>query len=154
MVIFDLSCLNGHDFEGWFDCLSDLEDQLAAKSLTCPVCGLDTVFRKPSTFGLIKNRSAKEAKVPNKEPSQKVLNANENDKLAAAVSQIAALTKVLESQFDDVGSNFSAEALKMHFGTIPKRNIRGLSSTAEETMLKKEGVEFFKLPVLVKKNLV
>jgi hypothetical protein len=62
------------------------------------------------------------------------------------------MTKALERDFVDVGANFSAEALKMHYGAAPRRNIRGLSTTDEERLLQREGVEFFKVPMLSRKT--
>ncbi|MGD2269532.1 MAG: DUF1178 family protein [Desulfobacterales bacterium] len=35
----------------------------------------------------------------------------------------------------------------MHYGVTEPKNIRGFSSVEEEKALKKEGVEFFKLPL-------
>jgi hypothetical protein len=53
----------------------------------------------------------------------------------------------LEKNFEDVGANFSREALKMHYGVSEKRNIKGTSTKAEEEVLEKEGIKFFKVPV-------
>ena len=55
--------------------------------------------------------------------------------------------KFLEKNFEDVGANFAKEALKMHYDVTEKRNIRGTSTEAEEEMLKKEDIKFFKLPI-------
>ena len=38
------------------------------------------------------------------------------------------------------------EALKIHYGATEPRNIRGVSTPAEEEILKEEGIEFFKIP--------
>ncbi|MDR2301903.1 MAG: DUF1178 family protein, partial [Deltaproteobacteria bacterium] len=61
-------------------------------------------------------------------------------------------TQALETEFVDVGSKFTEEALKIHYGVSPKRNIRGMSTEDQEQTLKKEGVEFFKVPMLVRKS--
>jgi hypothetical protein len=53
----------------------------------------------------------------------------------------------LEKNFEDVGGNFAKEALKMHYDVTEKRNIRGTSTPAEEEMLQKEDIKFFKLPI-------
>jgi hypothetical protein len=147
MVIFDLICLHGHQFEGWFSSLADLEEQIEKKLIFCPVCGVDNVVRRPSTFGLVKKRSAAPEQPPS-EPSPD----GSMDIMLKAYNQIKAITKTLETEFADVGVNFTNEALKMHFGVTPKRNIRGFSTFDEEQVLKKEGVEFFKVPVLVRKT--
>jgi hypothetical protein len=147
MVIFDLICENGHQFEGWFTSLADLEAQTAAKLLTCPYCGAEDVERCPSTFGLVKSRPAEPAPPPQSaEPDSPAA------RLLEAYERLKEMTKTLERDFKDVGQDFSAEALKMHYGASPARNIRGHSTADEEESLRSEGVEFFKLPVLSRKD--
>ncbi|MDR2455409.1 MAG: DUF1178 family protein [Deltaproteobacteria bacterium] len=152
MVIFDLICENGHRFEGWFTSLSDLEAQMAGKLLSCPVCGAGNVARRPSTFGLVKSRPAEPPSVPDRaEPEDDGLDSR-REMLYEAYSKLREVTKMLEREFDDVGANFSSEALKMHYGAAPKRNIRGMSTSDEERLLEKEGVDFLKVPMLTRKT--
>jgi hypothetical protein len=145
MVVFDLTCINGHEFEGWFDSLADLEKQIEAKNVLCPICNEASVLRRPSTFGLVKSRPDRQ--VMEKEAAERP----ELLEMAKAVASLQAITRTLESDFVDVGSKFTEEALKIHYGVSPKRNIRGMSTQDQEETLKKEGVEFFKLPMLVRK---
>lgn len=53
----------------------------------------------------------------------------------------------INDNFDNVGSDFTAEALKIHYGVSEPRNIRGKSTESEEKLLEKEGVQFFKFPM-------
>lgn len=145
MVVYDLICSQGHNFEGWFADLEDLEQQLEARILVCPVCGDLAISRRPSTFGLVKsNRAEKEnpnpAKVQGGVPVQELMR------------QWEELSRRLEKEYDDVGSNFADEALKMHYGVAERRNIRGLSTENQENLLRKEGVNFQKVPMLTRKN--
>lgn len=127
MIVYDLHCANGHDFEGWFESLEDLKRQLADKLVTCPVCGLARVERVPSGFAIARKRGAE----PDHEDHARLLG--------------QALKRYLRDNFDDVGPNFATEALKIHYGVSQSRNIRGVSTPKEEEMLKSEGVGFFKL---------
>lgn len=43
-----LECGNSHYFEGWYDAVSDYYKKVSKKEVTCPICGVDRVFRKPS----------------------------------------------------------------------------------------------------------
>jgi len=52
----------------------------------------------------------------------------------------------IKNNFDDVGADFSKEALKMHYGVSKKRSIRGSATAEEEGILKEEGIKFFKIP--------
>lgn len=54
----------------------------------------------------------------------------------------------LDRHFEDVGVEFYKEALKIHYGEVEKRNIKGTATTEEEVILKEEGVQFFKIPTI------
>ena len=53
-----------------------------------------------------------------------------------------ALTRFIETQFEDVGSGFADEARKVDNGEAEARNIRGTTTPEEEAELREEGVEF------------
>lgn len=133
MIVFDLQCTNGHSFEGWF------EDSIAYKSqkrkglITCPVCDDKRVSKLPSTFSI--------------KSSQPVTAMSKEDGNILELSQ--KITSFVRDNFDDVGCNFTAEALKIHYGVTEPRNIRGVSTKDEEETLEKEGVKFFKVPMPV-----
>ena len=146
MVVYDLICARGHRFEGWFDNLSDLSAQLAGHILACPVCGNAEVSRRPSTFGLVKGGRVTEDRQSPPKPRPLPVAAAEMFQRWAEFSQR------LERDYDDVGQRFADEALKMHYGVAERRGIRGLSTEAQEEMLRKEGIDFFKVPVLARKN--
>lgn len=130
MIIFDLQCSLGHSFEGWFDDSHDFEIQKGQGLLVCPVCNDNQICKMPSTFAIKGSQPA----VP-KEPKA--------EDLAALGEKIS---EYVQKHFDDVGSEFAREALKMHYGAAEQRNIRGLSTREEEKMLKEEGIPFFKIP--------
>ena len=130
MIAFDLQCKNNHTFEGWFEDSKAFEDQQKKGLIACPVCNDTNVFKLLSTFA-IKSAS----------PLPKV------DGKEIALEKITKeITDYVENNFDDVGSNFSKEALKIHYGVSEPRNIRGVSTKTEEKTLKEEGIQFFKLP--------
>lgn len=132
MIAFDLQCANGHTFEGWFEDGRAFEVQNRKGLITCPVCNDTSVSKILSSFAIKKSFQPASA-IP-----ENLL------KLDQINSKIADYVK---KNFDDVGSDFTKEALKMHYGVIEPRNIRGVSSTEEEKTLKKEGIQFFKLPI-------
>ncbi|MGD9972870.1 MAG: DUF1178 family protein [Desulfatirhabdiaceae bacterium] len=134
MIVYDLECSNGHLFEGWFEDNGSFETQLRDKMISCPVCHVDGISRKLSTFAI---RSASCEKAP-------TVKAGELE-LAAFKKHLA---DFVNRNFDNVGSGFATEALKIHYGASEPRNIRGVTTTEEEKMLKSEGVEFIKLPTM------
>jgi hypothetical protein len=133
MIAYDLQCSRGHVFEGWFDDLKSFENQRKKGLVSCPVCNDAAVSRIPSTFAI---RSTEE--LPGGKTGAEHL---EKEKLRGQIVDF------VQKNFDDVGTEFAKEALKMHYGVQEPRNIRGTSTQQEEDTLRKEGIEFFKIPM-------
>ena len=131
MIVYDLQCGQGHTFEGWFEDRKAYEIQRKKRVIVCPVCSDNTVVAVPSTFSI-------KAGSP---PAEKQRDGSDD----RAVVQKA--LEFLEKNFENVGSDFAREALKMHYDVTEKRNIRGTSTEKEEKMLRDEEVEFFKIPI-------
>ena len=129
MVVFDLQCAQGHTFEGWFDDLKDLKSQIKRGLLTCPVCGDASVKQVPAGFAVARSKSGE---------------LEQQAAMSKALGQ--AMHHYFIDNFEDVGTGFTKEALKIHYGASEARNIRGVSSPQEEKVLEDEGVEFFKFP--------
>ena len=66
----------------------------------------------------------------------------------AAQQALQIIHEFVDKHFEDVGSEFAQEALKIHHGEVEKRNIRGTATTEEEVILKEEGVQFLKIPIV------
>ncbi|MBW2106688.1 MAG: DUF1178 family protein [Deltaproteobacteria bacterium] len=45
MIAFDLSCSNGHSFEGWFKDLESFNEQNSKGMITCPFCKSTNISR-------------------------------------------------------------------------------------------------------------
>ena len=131
MIAYDLQCVNGHAFEGWFEDSEAYQAQKKKKLIACPACNTTQVSRIPSTFAI------KSSPIP-----QKVSLEEENLKKAGKE-----IVDFVEKNFDDVGCDFAKEALKIHYGVEEPRNIRGVSTKEEEKMLKEEGIDFLKIPM-------
>ena len=131
MIVYDLICLEGHKFEGWFDDGNAFADQQSRGLLICPVCNRADISIVPTAFSI-------KSSLPEKQPAQ-------------VRKELAQLEKTLatfiENNLAYVGTKFAAEALKIHYGVSEPRNIRGTSTAEEEKVLKDEGVEFIKVPV-------
>ncbi len=131
MIAYDLQCVNGHCFEGWFEDEQSYLDQKKQSLVSCPVCDDTGVCRIPSTFAI---KSSPAAGKPQ----------SLADEVATVGRKVA---EYVEKNFDNVGSEFAKEALKMHFGVTEPRNIRGTSTQEEEKTLKEEGIRFYKIPL-------
>lgn len=136
MIAIDLQCSQGHTFEGWFEGLDAFEEQNEKNLIGCPYCEDTNIRRALSPVAVRKSASQ----------SQQAALPVDYQKLAGQV------VEYINKNFEDVGSRFAAEALKMHYGVTDKRNIRGSATPEEEKTLKNEGIDFIKLPLSKKED--
>lgn len=132
MIAYDLQCSNDHRFEGWFEDRKAYLGQKKKGLIACPICDDTAVSQLPSTFAI-------KASSPAAPPAPQ-----SDDQLAQLGNKIV---QYVAENFDDVGCDFAKEALKIHYGAIEPRNIRGVSTQAEEEMLRDEGVDYVKFPM-------
>jgi hypothetical protein len=130
MIAYDLICSNGHLFECWFKDSASYEEQQSAGIINCPICNDTQVVRAFSPF-MIKKTNGERKK---------------GEEIPHQAFQL--IQEFLDKNFEDVGVDFAKEALKIHYGEAGKRNIRGTATTEEEVILKEEGVQFFKIPII------
>ncbi|MCP4667044.1 MAG: DUF1178 family protein [Deltaproteobacteria bacterium] len=131
MIAFDMECSQGHLFEGWFDSNKSFEEQNAVGLVSCPYCD-DIDIRK-----VMSPVAVKKSHTENK-PARGGI---DYQRLAREI------VDYVQSNFEDVGPKFAAEALKMHYGVGEKRNIKGSATVEEEETLRDEGIDFFKVPM-------
>ena len=131
MIAFDLKCQHGHIFEGWFENSKAFDEQDKKNMISCPYCN-DTSIKKVLSPIAMKTSSAHD------EGFDK--NLIDYKRLAKEV------VEYINNEFEDLGADFTKEALKIHYGVAEKRNIKGTASQEEEKILVDEGVKFFKFP--------
>jgi len=131
MIVFDLECINGHTFEGWFEDSNDFMLQQEQNQVSCPVCNTTLVEQKISPIAL-------------RTSSTSPLEARARANQTAMAELTEKITMFVEKKFENVGSDFAREALKMHYGSTEKRNIRGNTTAEEDKILDKEGVPVIK----------
>jgi hypothetical protein len=133
MIAFDLKCSKGHIFEGWFRNSQSFEEQNSKKLVNCPICSNTKIKRiiSPVATRLVSRGE------PGKE------------EITIDYSRLAKeVVDYVHKNFDDVGHDFTREALKMHYGVADRRNIRGSATPQDEKVLREEKIEFFKIPLL------
>jgi hypothetical protein len=144
MIVFDLECINGHVFEGWFDDRDDLNRQQAQGLLQCPVCDSFSVSPKLSAVAIRKSAA------PNSVASDRAMASQAQ--LDAMAEFVEKTSRYVENNYEDVGSSFAKEALEMHYGAKAFKQIRGTTTKEEEKTLEKEGVPVLKIPDFKKDN--
>lgn len=130
MILFDLRCSAGHDFEAWFKDGAAYEEQVQEAAVSCPLCGDRQV--------------AKALMAPALSSGQRV----EPERAAKAVKLWRKVQDHIEKNFDHVGTGFAEEARRMHYGEADKRNIYGEASKEDAKELRDEGIEVGQVPWL------
>ncbi|RLB10875.1 MAG: DUF1178 domain-containing protein [Deltaproteobacteria bacterium] len=143
MIIFDLECSNGHIFEGWFDSSEAFEEQKKKGLISCPYCNDTNIKKVLSPVAIAHRRKDEPESTDTDKQSQKQI---DYEKLYRD------FIEYIKKNSEDVGADFAKEALKMHYGVAPKRNIRGTATEEEEKILREEGIEFFKIPMPKEEN--
>ncbi|MEI6558759.1 MAG: DUF1178 family protein [Rhodospirillaceae bacterium] len=137
MILFNLRCAAGHDFEAWFKD-GDAWEQRGAGTVSCPACGGTEVAKAPMAPRIGRHRG--ETKPAASPPAGEL------------AGQLRALRKTIEDHCDYVGDRFAEEARKIHYGETKPRDIYGEASVSEAEELREEGVTFQRLPVVPRTN--
>ena len=143
MIVFNLACEHEHLFEGWFGSAEDFADQSARDLVKCPICESSKVERRLSVprvnLGAVEPTPAVQAK-PDPAQMQSLW--------------LHAVRRLVEST-EDVGANFSDEALRIHAREAPERGIRGTATPDQTRALAEDGIEVMSisLPEFLKRPL-
>ena len=142
MIVFELACVCGSSFEGWFRDSKDFENQLQSSQLLCPQCGSREIRKILSPIRFQSGGSTEDL----------VIQGDPRDTVSAedAEKALATLQRFVEENFADVGADLAKESLKIHYGVAKPRNIRGVTTEAEEKKLREEGINLLKIPMPVK----
>ncbi len=130
MILYNLRCENGHEFEGWFANSAAFDSQAKGKKLGCPVCEshrVEKAIMAPSVAGTKKTKLTKEEAVQLRQ-------------------YFSGVRKYVEENADYVGKEFPEEARKIHYGEADERHIYGEATPEEVTELVEEGVAIAPLP--------
>jgi hypothetical protein len=130
MMVLDLKCSKEHHFEGWFTSSENFCRQKELGEIRCPICDDNQISQVLSPVTIKRNTHVDQGK-------EEILDPQKN---------LEEFYKYIDENFEEVGSEFAKEALKIHYGVADKRNIRGTSTEEEEKTLQKEGIEFYKIP--------
>lgn len=163
MKVLDLRCTHGHRFEGWFSSDQDLQSQIEAGLMECPVCADKTIMRLPSAprlnvSGARETRARAKADREISQDSSSAVPSAGNDENAAGNASPATLDVTMQAAWlravqhvmkntDDVGDRFAEEARRMHYGEADERAIRGRATPDEAEALKEEGIDVVSLPM-------
>ncbi len=129
MIVYNLRCKTGHEFEAWFRSGADYDDQAATGKLLCPMCNsthVEKAIMAPAVAGTKKSAPT--------------------DELKKMRQFMTGMRKYVEANADNVGKQFPEVARKIHYGETEHRHIYGEASLDEAKELVEEGVEIAPLP--------
>ncbi len=134
MIVYDLECQNGHDFDAWFRDSGSYDSQREAGDVACPACGDTEISKSIMAPSISTKGSTGEKAMPSGSNPQNMMDA------------LQKMQKAVEENCDYVGKNFPEEARKIHYGESEHRNIYGESSFKEAQELTQEGIEVGCIP--------
>jgi hypothetical protein len=135
MKVLNLSCADGHGFEGWFASEQEFAIQTEGHDIACPLCGSTAISRMPSAPRL--NVSRHSATAPE---------AAQTTTMTLQSQWLRAVRHVMSST-EDVGDRFAEEARRIHYGEVEERGIRGRATTQDAEALREEGIAVMALPL-------
>jgi len=150
MIVFDLSCENGHRFEGWFGSSSDFADQCERGLMCCPSCGSDVVDKAPMAPAVPrKGNAGGTAPQPQGDGDEgraapaeagSVSNAPMPPQVVEAFHKLAAVQAEALASSTWVGRGFAEVSRAMHYGEREPQAVHGEASLAEANDLAEEGI--------------
>lgn len=130
MIVYNLRCKNGHEFEGWFRDSVAYDTQAEEGRLICPNCN--------------SRRVEKAIMAPAVATSERPTLSNpESRKMRQFMT---GLRKYVQENAEYVGPKFAEEARKIHYGESVERHIYGETTMEEAQELAEEGVDVAPLP--------
>lgn len=130
MIVYNLRCKNGHEFEGWFRDSSAYDLQAREGKLCCPACDTRRVEKAIMAPAVATGREAP-------------LSGPETRKMRQFMT---GLRKYVQENAEYVGPKFAEEARKIHYGESIERHIYGETTMDEAQDLIEEGVDVAPLP--------
>jgi hypothetical protein len=130
VIVYNLICGSGHEFEGWFQSGAAYDEQAATGKLLCPMCAsrkVEKAIMAPAVAGTKRTVSA-------------------NDELKKMRQFVSGMRKYVKENADYVGPRFPEEARKIHYGETEERHIYGEATLIEAKELIEEGVDVAPLP--------
>ena len=138
MIVFDLSCSEGHRFEGWFGSSDDFARQKEQGLLECPTCGCDAIGKAPMAPAVPSKRENGGGQTP--VPTTQMTTGEMPKAVKQALATLAkAQAKALESS-TWVGDKFAEKAREMHYGEADETPIHGRATRDEAEEMVAEGI--------------
>ena len=141
MIVFDLTCADGHRFEGWFGSSASFADQQARGLVTCPQCNSAEIEKAPMAPAVLAKGNAQTDPAAAQSVTSKL-----PPELAQAVRALAKAQANALKNSTWVGDRFADESRAMHYGERDHATIHGQATREQALALAEEGITVSPLP--------
>lgn len=156
MILYDLRCSQGHQFEAWFKDSGTYDKQAKRGHIECPVCS-DSAIEKAIMAPQLSSSTRKkglEHDTPN--THNRPGNARDEGRASEVAREIleavGKVQKHVEENCENVGDKFVDEVRAIHYGEAEERGIYGEASVSEVEELAEEDIPVVRVPWKKRKN--
>lgn len=139
MIRYALVCDSGHEFDGWFEDSAGCDCQMAGGMVVCPTCQSLKIGKGLMTPGLANARHART-------PDGQTNDAEPLSETRALRQKLAAWRSLVLASAENVGTDFTSQARRMHEGDMDYKPIYGEASRDDVVTLLEDGVPLLPLP--------
>ena len=132
MILYQLRCPEGHEFEAWFKDSKSFDRQAKKKAVECPECGAIKIEKAPMAPRLSRGGGRELADVPEKAKEYRRL--------------MNMMRRQVEENCDYVGEKFPDEARAIHYGEKEERGIYGEASLKDVKEMLDEEIPVLPVP--------
>jgi len=134
MIVFDLSCHQGHRFEGWFASSGDYAGQRERGLVACPQCGSAEIGKAPMAPAVPRKGNQRA------ESKQPVAGGAMPPEAVAALQKLAEVQAEALKSSTWVGEAFAERSRAIHYGEREPEAIHGRATAHEARELFEEGI--------------
>lgn len=141
MILYNLKCTNGHNFNSWFASAETFDKLSKLGQLSCEVCGCSEI--------------KKDLMSPRLQPKSKNAKFKKNILVkphSEAEKILKDFKEKIEKNSENVGRNFAKIAREIHEGDAPKRSIIGEATPKETLELIEDEIPVTPLPWFNRKS--
>ena len=138
MILYELKCSDGHQFEAWFKDGVSFDKQAKRGEVECPVCSVTSVVKAPMAPAVATSSRKKSHQRQDEQRAKRVAK--------EILKAVGKLQKDVEENCDYVGDKFADEARAIHYGEAKERGIFGEATEQEATDLFEEDIPVYRIP--------
>ena len=150
MILYDLRCSQGHQFEAWFKDSGTYDKQAKRGDVECPVFS-DTAVEKAIMAPRLSSSTRKKGLEHDVPRGRDLAGKKQGENRASEVAReildaVGKVQKHVEENCEDVGENFADEARAIHYGEAEERGIYGEATMTEVEDLAEEDIPVSRIP--------